>query len=102
VARAALPLSGALKLWWSSWKAPYLFTESTISLDLPIVGSCIVRFWLARQHKRQDLAFAFIYKARGMPLAAGVLHPFAGQLFPSMGAALAMSFSSVAIIATSA
>jgi hypothetical protein len=36
---------------------------------------------------------------RGMPLAAGVLHPFAGQLFSSMVAALAMRFSSVSVIA---
>jgi Cu+-exporting ATPase len=47
----------------------------------------------------QNLGFAFIYNALGIPLAAGVLYPFTGQLLSPMIAALAMSLSSVSVIA---
>ncbi len=47
---------------------------------------------------RQNLAFAFIYNALGIPLAAGLLYPFTGQLLSPMIAALAMSLSSVSVI----
>ena len=50
---------------------------------------------------RQNLFFAFIYNAIGVPLAAGVLFPFFGLLLNSMIAAAAMSFSSVSVIANS-
>jgi len=46
----------------------------------------------------QNLAFAFVYNALGIPLAAGVLYPFTGQLLSPMIAALAMSLSSVSVI----
>jgi Cu+-exporting ATPase len=48
---------------------------------------------------RQNLFFAFIYNALGVPLAAGVLYPFFGLLLNPMIAAAAMSFSSVSVIA---
>ena len=48
---------------------------------------------------RQNLFFAFIYNALGVPLAAGVLYPFFGILLSPMIAAAAMSFSSVSVIA---
>lgn len=48
---------------------------------------------------RQNLFFAFIYNAVGVPLAAGVLFPFFGLLLNPMIAAAAMSFSSVSVIA---
>jgi len=48
---------------------------------------------------RQNLFFAFIYNALGVPLAAGVLYPFFGVLLSPMIAAAAMSFSSVSVIA---
>lgn len=48
---------------------------------------------------RQNLFFAFIYNALGVPIAAGVLYPFFGVLLSPMLAALAMSFSSVSVIA---
>jgi len=50
---------------------------------------------------RQNLFFAFIYNALGVPLAAGVLYPFLGAkgLLQPMYAAAAMSFSSVSVIA---
>jgi P-type Cu+ transporter len=48
---------------------------------------------------RQNLFFAFIYNAIGIPIAAGVLYPVAGILLSPVIAALAMSFSSVSVIA---
>ncbi|GAB1266604.1 heavy metal translocating P-type ATPase [Aurantivibrio infirmus] len=47
---------------------------------------------------RQNLSFAFIYNAVGIPIAAGVLYPFTGLLLSPMIAALAMSLSSVSVI----
>ncbi|MEW6371145.1 MAG: copper-translocating P-type ATPase [Pseudomonadota bacterium] len=51
------------------------------------------------RNMRQNLGFAFIYNALGIPLAAGALYPFTGQLLSPMIAALAMSLSSVSVIA---
>jgi P-type Cu+ transporter len=50
---------------------------------------------------RQNLFFAFIYNAIGVPVAAGVLYPVLGLLLSPMLAAAAMSFSSVSVIANS-
>jgi Cu+-exporting ATPase len=47
---------------------------------------------------RQNLFFAFIYNALGVPIAAGVLYPLFGVLLSPMIAAAAMSFSSVSVI----
>ncbi len=47
---------------------------------------------------RQNLFFAFVYNAVGVPLAAGVLFPAFGLLLNPMIAAAAMSFSSVSVI----
>ncbi|HEY5452156.1 MAG TPA: copper-translocating P-type ATPase, partial [Polyangia bacterium] len=47
---------------------------------------------------RQNLFFAFIYNALGVPLAAGVLYPALGLLLSPMIAAAAMSWSSVSVI----
>lgn len=47
---------------------------------------------------RQNLFFAFIYNALGVPIAAGMLYPFFGILLSPMIAAAAMSFSSVSVI----
>jgi P-type Cu+ transporter len=53
----------------------------------------------AMRNIRQNLFFAFIYNAIGIPIAAGVLYPVAGILLSPVIAALAMSLSSVSVIA---
>jgi Cu+-exporting ATPase len=50
---------------------------------------------------RENLFFAFIYNALGVPIAAGVLYPFFGLLLSPILAAAAMSFSSVSVITNS-
>ena len=47
---------------------------------------------------KQNLFFAFVYNALGVPVAAGILFPFFGILLSPMIAAAAMSFSSVSVI----
>jgi Cu+-exporting ATPase len=47
---------------------------------------------------KQNLFFAFVYNAAGIPVAAGVLYPFFGLLLSPMIAAAAMSLSSVSVI----
>jgi Cu+-exporting ATPase len=48
---------------------------------------------------RQNLFFAFVYNALGIPIAAGLLYPFFGLLLSPMIAGAAMSLSSVSVIA---
>jgi Cu+-exporting ATPase len=48
---------------------------------------------------RQNLVFAFVYNVVGIPIAAGALYPAFGLLLSPMIAALAMSLSSVSVIA---
>ncbi len=48
---------------------------------------------------RQNLFFAFVYNALGVPIAAGVLYPFFGWLLSPMIASAAMTFSSLSVIA---
>ncbi|MBC7285545.1 hypothetical protein, partial [Hoeflea sp.] len=47
---------------------------------------------------RQNLFFALIYNAAGVPIAAGVLYPFLGLLISPMFAAFAMSASSISVV----
>ncbi len=50
---------------------------------------------------KQNLFFAFLYNSMGIPIAAGILYPFAGILLSPVIAAAAMSFSSVSVISNS-
>ena len=50
---------------------------------------------------KENLFFAFIYNALGIPIAAGILYPFFGLLLSPMIAAAAMSFSSFSVIVNS-
>jgi Cu+-exporting ATPase len=47
---------------------------------------------------KENLFFAFVYNALGVPIAAGVLYPFFGLLLSPMIAAAAMSVSSVSVV----
>jgi Cu+-exporting ATPase len=48
---------------------------------------------------KQNLFFAFVYNAAGVPIAAGILYPAFGILLSPIFAAAAMAFSSVSVIA---
>ncbi|HSC89791.1 MAG TPA: copper-transporting ATPase, partial [Polyangiaceae bacterium] len=50
------------------------------------------------QNIRQNLFFAFVYNAVGVPIAAGVLYPVFGLVLSPMLASAAMAFSSVSVI----
>ncbi|HJW23433.1 MAG TPA: heavy metal translocating P-type ATPase [Rhodocyclaceae bacterium] len=50
------------------------------------------------RNMRQNLGFAFLYNALGVPIAAGVLYPVFGLVLSPLIAALAMSFSSVSVV----
>jgi Cu+-exporting ATPase len=54
---------------------------------------------LTLRNIKQNLLFAFVYKAAGVPIAAGVLYPVFGILLSPIFAAAAMAFSSVSVIA---
>ena len=50
---------------------------------------------------RENLFFAFVYNALGVPIAACVLYPVFGLLLSPLIASAAMSFSSVSVVANS-
>jgi Cu+-exporting ATPase len=65
------------------------------------LGGIVRALVLARatiRNVKQNLFFAFVYNALGVPVAAGVLYPFFGALLSPMLAAAAMSLSSVSVI----
>ena len=66
--------------------------------DLRGIARARVISLAAVRNMRQNLGFAFLYNALGVPVAAGVLYPLTGLLLSPMIAALAMSLSSVSVI----
>jgi Cu+-exporting ATPase len=67
--------------------------------DLAGIARAIVLSRATMKNIRQNLVFAFAYNAIGIPIAAGVLYPTFGLLLSPIVAALAMSLSSVSVIA---
>jgi Cu+-exporting ATPase len=66
--------------------------------DLAGIARAMVLSRATMRNIRQNLAFAFVYNAIGIPIAAGVLYPTFGLLLSPIVAALAMSLSSVSVI----
>jgi Cu+-exporting ATPase len=66
--------------------------------DLAAIARAIRLSCATMRNIRQNLFFAFVYNAIGIPIAAGVLYPFFGLLLSPIIAAAAMSFSSVSVI----
>ena len=76
------------------------------SAQVTLVKGDLLRLLQARRisqetvaNMRQNLGFAFLYNSIGVPVAAGVLYPVFGLLLSPMIAALAMSLSSVSVVA---
>jgi P-type Cu+ transporter len=69
--------------------------------DLDLLVSAILLSRATMKTIRQNLMFAFIYNLLGVPIAAGVFYPVFGLLLSPMIASLAMSLSSVSVIANS-
>ena len=76
------------------------------SADITLLNSDLMGIVRARhlstitmRNIRQNLFFAFIYNIVGVPMAAGILYPFTGQLLNPMLASVAMALSSVSVVA---
>lgn len=69
-----------------------------VKADLRGIAKAIYLSRATMRNPRQNLFFAFFYKAFGIPVAAGVLHPFFGLLLSSSSADAALSLSSVTVI----
>jgi Cu+-exporting ATPase len=66
--------------------------------DLSGISTAINLSRATMRNIRQNLFFAFIYNAAGVPIAAGVLYPFFGILLSPIIAAAAMSLSSLSVV----
>jgi Cu+-exporting ATPase len=69
-----------------------------VSGDLRGIAKAVRLSRASMRNIRQNLTFAFLYNALGIPVAAGVLYPFFGLLLSPMIAGAAMSLSSVSVI----
>jgi Cu+-exporting ATPase len=69
-----------------------------VKADLRGIAQAIRLSRATMSHIRQNLVFAFLYNALGIPIAAGVLYPFFGLLLSPVIAGAAMSLSSVSVI----
>ncbi|HTB34159.1 MAG TPA: heavy metal translocating P-type ATPase [bacterium] len=69
-----------------------------IKADLTGIARAVALSRAVFRNIRQNLGWAVVYNALGVPLAAGLLYPFTGQLLSPMFAAVAMSLSSVSVI----
>jgi cation transport ATPase len=67
--------------------------------DLRGIAKAVALSKATMRNIRQNLFFAFIYNALGIPIAAGLLYPFFGVLLSPIIAGAAMSLSSVSVIA---
>jgi Cu+-exporting ATPase len=74
-------------------------TITLVSGDLRGVVRAVRLSRATMRNIRQNLFFAFVYNALGVPIAAGILYPFLGLLLSPMIASAAMTFSSVSVIA---
>ncbi len=66
--------------------------------DIRAITSAIELSRLTMRNIKQNLVFAFIYNAVGVPIAAGLLYPFTGLLLSPILASIAMSLSSISVI----
>jgi len=66
--------------------------------DLRGIATAVSLSHATVRNMRQNLVFAFLYNALGIPLAAGLLYPFTGWLLSPMIAAAAMSASSLSVV----
>ncbi|HWI35814.1 MAG TPA: HAD-IC family P-type ATPase, partial [Burkholderiales bacterium] len=66
--------------------------------DLRAIGKAIHLSRATMRNVKQNLFFAFVYNAVGVPVAAGVLYPFFGLLLSPIFAGAAMAMSSVSVV----
>ena len=74
-------------------------TVTLVKGDLKGIAKAIRLSRAMMRNIRENLFFAFVYNVLGVPLAAGVLYPLTGMVLSPVVAALAMSLSSVSVIA---
>jgi Cu+-exporting ATPase len=90
-----LPWERAPTLLWKSAGVTLLKGDLTGIVRARRLSQAVMR------NIRQNLFFAFVYNALGVPVAAGVLYPLSGILLSPIIAAAAMALSSVSVVANS-